>query len=76
MAVSTTTFQERLARIESGTAPNTIAAAGKAKRRAARPKRNPFTFPFFVGLGILTGGTAYAWVATVPEYQWVMALAN
>ena len=89
VAISTTTFEERLARISKGETGN---PAVKVERRKARRSFGArlMTFPCLVGLGILSGGTAYAWVATnselpdvavnVPQIlnniQWVMAFTG
>ena len=80
MAVSHTSFEERLQRISK--APNATAFRGptesELKKAVIRPKSQSakFTVPFFVGVGILTGGTAYAWAATSTEYQWVLAFGG
>ena len=75
MAVSTTTFEERLARINKGQTVDRAATVGRAK--TSRPFRaRMLTFPFMVGVGILTGGTAYAFAAVQPEMSWVIALAG
>lgn len=75
MAVSTTTFEERLARINGG---QTVDVAAKVGRTAThRPFRaRMLTFPFMVGVGILTGGAAYALAYTPTEITWVLALAG
>lgn len=68
MAISTTTFEERISRIET-----------RHEERWGKPKRrrgSRITFPFFVGAGILMGGTAYAFAATATELQWLAALAQ
>ncbi|NNK15456.1 MAG: hypothetical protein HKP51_00975 [Sulfitobacter sp.] len=82
MAISKATFEERLARINNGQSVDQAAIVGRPKKRRSIRARC-FTFPFMVGVGILTGGTAYAWVATQPdlnlalsELQWVLALAG
>lgn len=75
MAISHTTFDQRLARINKGQTTDVAAKVGRSKSR--RPMRaRCLTFPFLVGVGILTGGTAYAFAAVQPEMQWVMALAG
>ena len=82
MAVSHTSFDQRLQRINK--APNATAYCGPTAselkkavvRSKSKSKSAKFTFPFFVGVGILTGGTAYAWSATSSEYQWVLAFAG
>lgn len=75
MAVSQTTFDQRLSRINKGQTVDVAAKVGTQKPRRSWRARC-LTFPFFVGVGILTGGTAYAWAATRPEMQWVMAFAG
>ena len=72
MAVSQTSFDERISRINKSQNGSVF---GKGKK-SGRSKSAKFTFPFFVGVGILTGGSAYAWAAQVPEYQWVVAFAG
>jgi hypothetical protein len=75
MAVSSTSFEERLARINKGQTVDKAAILGSSKTR--RPFRaRCLTFPFMVGVGILTGGTAYAFAISPAEMQWVMALAG
>ena len=89
MAISTTTFEERLARIDKGQTGNPAAKGRRRKSRRSLGARL-FSFHCLVGLGILSGGTAYAWVATqselpdvavnVPQLlnniQWVMAVTG
>ena len=75
MAISQTTFEERLSRINNGQTVDSAAKIGQKKKR--RPMRSRcYTFPFFVGVGILTGGAAYAFATTQQEVQWVLALAG
>lgn len=77
MAISTTTFEERLARINSGATVDVAAKVGQviAPKRSLRARL--LTFPCLVGLSILTGGTAYAWAATTQtDVTWIMALNN
>ncbi|MEM7520223.1 MAG: hypothetical protein AAF307_04220 [Pseudomonadota bacterium] len=76
MAVSTTTFEQRLARINKGQTVDVAAQVGRSSAAKARVKARIMTFPFLVGVGILTGGTAYAWASVQPEMQWVVALAG
>jgi hypothetical protein len=71
MAISTTTFDQRLARI----------AAQEARRpgrrglfRRARGGSR-ITFPLLVGLAILLGGTAYAYAATHAELRWILEIS-
>ncbi|MDF1728062.1 MAG: hypothetical protein P1U53_09975 [Sulfitobacter sp.] len=70
MAISNTTFEQRIAEIE--------ARHEKVWTSSAKVKRggNFLTFPFLVGSGILFGGTAYAYAATLPQLQWLLALAQ
>ncbi len=78
MAISQTTFEQRVTRINKGqTVDMSAKVGGKKRKKNHRPLRaRCFTFPFFVGVGILTGGAAYAFAATQPEVQWVLALAG
>ena len=89
MAVSTTTFEERIARIEKGQTGNPAVASVRRKSRRSLGARM-LSFPFLVGASILSGGTAYAWAATqsqLPDVansmpaifnniQWVMAITG
>ncbi len=91
MAISKTTFEERLQRINNGEAIDQAAIVGRPKKRRSLRGRC-FTFPFMVGVGILTGLPAYAWATTtqsdvgavltglqhrLPDMQqWVVALAG
>lgn len=74
MAISTTTFEQRIQRIADGQAVDNSQKALKNRAKASRKPK--LTFPFLVGLGILTGGAAYAFAATGTEYQWIMSLAG
>ncbi|NNE51925.1 MAG: hypothetical protein HKN30_05930 [Sulfitobacter sp.] len=68
MAISTTSFEERVTRIEA-----------RHEERFGQPKRrrgSRITFPFFAGIGIVMGGTAYAFAATTNEIQWILAIAQ
>lgn len=67
MPVSQTSFDERVHRINRG-----LTDDAKAKYKRSRPRRSLrqrcMTVPFLVGLGILLGGTGYAYVEeTQPE---------
>ncbi len=75
MAISQTSFDQRLSRINSGQTTDVAAEVGQNKSRRSIRARC-LTFPFMLGVGILTGGTAYAFAAAQPEMQWVMALAG
>ncbi len=75
MAVSQTSFEQRLARINKGQTVDAAAKVGRGNVKRSL-KARCLTFPFMLGVGILTGGSAYAWVATKPEVQWVLALAG
>lgn len=72
MAISQTTFDQRLSRIKSG---NTVTAkAGGAGRKSKRTLRERcLNFPCFVAFGILGGGPSYAVVSTQPSMYWVIA---
>ncbi|KIN64155.1 hypothetical protein Z946_3042 [Sulfitobacter noctilucicola] len=75
MPKSQTSFDERIKRINRGQTCDSSATVGKTKHR--RPLRaRMLTFPFFVGVGILTGGTAYAFASVQPDMQWVALLAD
>ena len=73
MPVSKTSFAERRSRIEAREAIQSHAMMGKRKRRRSLRERM-LTLPCLVGLGILTGGPAYAWVATSNELHWIRQL--
>ena len=73
--VSTTTFQQRVARIEAGNTPHSEQLVKKTKK-SRRKRSGLFSVPFLVGVGILTGGTAYAWFETQTDITWVMAFAG
>ncbi|MEP5732356.1 MAG: hypothetical protein ABJL67_23655 [Sulfitobacter sp.] len=75
MAISQTTFEQRISRINKGQTEDSASKGVRAKKGRSF-KARCFTFPFLVGVGILTGGAAYAWAATTPEMQWVLALAG
>ncbi|MGC1503535.1 MAG: hypothetical protein WA782_05280 [Sulfitobacter sp.] len=75
MAVSSTSFEERLARINNGKTANNTSIGGHSRSRRTFRARC-LTFPFIVGVGILTAGTAYAFAASPAEINWVMALAG
>ncbi|SDF81454.1 hypothetical protein [Sulfitobacter delicatus] len=67
MAISTTTFEERLNRIETR-----AAKADKAHRRRRRAQPRPGRLIGFVAAGMLIGGTAFAWDGTTPPYEWAL----
>lgn len=71
MAISQTSFDQRIKRINSGQTDTMIA---RSNRRTLRARL--LTVPALTGIFILTGGTAYAFAATQPEMQWVMAFAG
>ncbi len=76
MAISQTTFDQRLTRILKGETVDVAAKVGKTKKRIPLRVRCT-TVPFLTGVGILTGGTGYAWVETRPsDVEWVLALAS
>ena len=77
MAISTTTFAERIGRIEKHqSGRQAVETCSSPRKSAARSRRARFTFPFFFGVGILTGGSAYAWVVTRADPQWVLVLTD
>lgn len=76
MAISQTTFDQRLTRILSGQTVDAAAKVGRSKKRRSL-KARCLTMPFITGVSILTGGTGYAWVETRPrDVEWVLALAS
>ena len=77
MPISTTSFEQRVRRINKGQTPDSKTKAKRSKKRRTLRQRC-FTFPFMVGVGILAGGTSYAYVSTQPDVdiQWVMELAS
>lgn len=74
MAVSTTTFEERVQRIAAGQTAGAAALAGKKTRRKSRKSKG--SLPVLVGLGVLTAGAAYAYAATGGNYHWILSLAG
>ena len=77
MAISTTTFAERIGRIETHqNGRHAAETRSSPRKRAKKPRRARFTFLFFFGVGILTGGSAYAWVVTRADPQWVLVLTD
>jgi hypothetical protein len=75
LAVSTTSFDQRLARINNGQTVDNGAIGGRVKTRRTFRARC-LTFPFFTGVGILAAGTAYAFTVSPDELKWVMALTG
>lgn len=82
MAISKTTFEERIARINQEEAEVVTAVRTRRKQRRSLAARL-LTFPSLVGISILTGGAAYAWAATQSEVPavladmpWVLAIAG
>lgn len=75
MAVSSTTFAERLARIEAGNTIHAVSIADhtKASRKPAYRARS--TFGIIAGVAILTVGAGYVWFMAQGEIQWSLALA-
>lgn len=68
MPVSTTTFQERIAQIETRAA---IAdRAYKRRRRRSLPRPGPMVV--LMSMGMLLGGTAVAWDGNTPAYDWAL----
>lgn len=77
MAISQTTFEQRVNRINKGKTVDAAAKVGLNAKGRRTLRTRCFTFPFFVGVGILTGGAAYAFASTgTTELQWVVALAG
>ena len=66
MPQSTTTFEERLARIKDAQTVDRSRIGG-GKKGKGRPLRSRLlTIPSLTGIGILTGLPAYAWASTSP----------
>ena len=69
MAISTTTFAERVATIEKN--------APVFENKTQRKKRSLiWTFPFLFGVSILIGGTAYACIEVSKNHSLVLAFAG
>lgn len=72
MAISQTTFDQRVSRIKTG--KTVTAKTGVARRKKKRTMRERcLNFPCFVAFGILAGGPSYAFVSTQPSMYWVIA---
>lgn len=72
MPISNTTFDQRLARINSGQTVDVASLVGKKKkRRSFRDKC--MNVPFFTGAGILVGLPGYAYATTSSDIRWVLA---
>jgi hypothetical protein len=67
MAISKTTFSERVQTIEAD-----FDKRCPAKRSRSRGRGSRLTFPLIVGVSILVGGTAYAYAATTDNLQWLL----
>lgn len=74
MAVSTTTFEERIQRIAAGQTVDQTALPGRKTRRTSR--KSKLSLSVLLGLGLLTGGAAYAYAATGGDYHWIISLAG
>ncbi len=64
MPISTTTFQERVTRIEK--------RARKARRRRGHAGSRAGGFVVLVSMSMLVGGAALAWDGNTPAYEWAM----
>ncbi|MDG1168414.1 MAG: hypothetical protein P8N14_04405 [Sulfitobacter sp.] len=75
MPITKKTFEQRLSEIANfdGTLPGTPA---RPKQRQRSLATLVLTFPFVLGVGILLGGTAYAWAAASSDLTWVLAFAG
>ncbi len=65
MPISQTSFEQRVNRINRGQTPDAKAKNKRSKKRRSLRQRC-LTVPFLVGVGILLGGTGYAYVETQP----------
>lgn len=74
MAVSNTTFAERISRIESG---NTVQAKSlpKTPKRKAYRKSNRLAMPLLVCSALVASSAAYAWVDGSIDIDRVIAMA-
>lgn len=74
MAVSTTTFAERIGRINSGT---TIQAPSLPSAESLKPSKKSNWLPtvLLASFCLLGSGAAYLWVSPQDPVKWVMALA-
>lgn len=71
MAISQTTFDQRVSLIRSG--KTVTAKTGNVRRKTKRSLRERcLNFPCFVAFGILAGGPSYAFVSTQPSMYWVI----
>lgn len=68
MAISTTTFEERLERIEKRAE---VADRAHAKRRR-RSLPRPGPMVVMASMGMLLSGAAFAWDGTTPPYEWAL----
>lgn len=77
MPISQTTFEQRITRINQGKT-ETGRANSKRRRRRRSFRERCLTFPFWLGLSILGGGTGYAYVDSQPDIdvRWMVALAS
>jgi len=66
MAISTTTFEERLGRI------NKREAKAENTRQRQRSRVRPRGLMIFASLGMLIGGAAFAWDGNAPPYEWAL----
>lgn len=68
MPISTTTFEERLERIEQRAE---VADRSYAKRRR-RTLPRPGPMVAMAGVGMLLGGAAFAWDGNSAPYEWAL----
>ena len=64
MAISSTTFEERINRIQK--------EAAKADRARRRPRKRPGGLVALVSVGMVIGGAAFAWDGSTPPYEWAL----
>jgi hypothetical protein len=71
MAISSTTFTQRIDRISKHqNGRQAVESFSSPRNQGTSPRRARLNTPFYVGVGILTCGTAYAWLATRGAPQW------
>jgi len=72
MAISQTSFDQRIKRINNGQTVDMSSQVGRSKMRKSF-KARCMTVPFFTGVAILAGMPAYAFVSSEPDMSWVIA---
>lgn len=75
MAISTTTFDQRIKRINSGKTLNAPEVCITAPKSGAKKTRG-FTMLLLVCASMMGAGGAMAWADLSVEYDWILALAQ